>query len=122
MDEMPDPEFHELFDRTTNYIDLRGKVTVNQISKELWKAREQCKSLYLRAKNMYERANYRNAIAGYDNLIRYGFANRTIKEALANPRGFIANTLIYGKIEAKRRLDAQRRSRMRFYRRPDYRR
>ena len=120
MDEMPNFEFSEIFNRTSSQVNLQGKVTVQDINKELWKAREQCKKRYLEAGNVYERSRYRNAAAGYGNLIRYRFANRVIKEALEEPRGFIATTLIFGKIEAKRRLDAQRRSRMRFYNRPRY--
>ena len=120
MDEMPNFEFSRIFNRTSSHVNLQGKVTVQDINKELWKARVQCKKRYLEAGNVYERARYRNAVAGYSNLIRYRFANRVIKEALAEPRGFIASTLVFGKLEAKRRLDAQRKSRMRFYKRPTY--
>ena len=120
MDELPNYEFHAIFNRVSSYMDLQGKVTVQDINEELWKAREKCKKKYLEAQNVYERTRFRNAVAGYSNLIRYRFANRVIKEALIEPRGFIATTLIFGKIEAKRRLDAQRKSRMRFYNRPRY--
>lgn len=117
MDSISSYEFHTIFDRTTISVDLQGKVSVQSINEELWKARHKCKRKYLEAQNAYERTKYRNAVARYSNLIQNGFAKRTIKEALIEPDGFIANTLLFGRAEAKRRLDAQRRSRMRFYKR-----
>jgi len=117
MDSISSYEFHRIFNRVSSYIDLQGKVTVQSINEELWKAREKCKKKYLEAVNVYERTKYRNAVTGYGNLIRHGFAKRTIKEGLIEPDGFIANTLLFGRAEAKQRLDAQRRSRMRFYKR-----
>lgn len=117
MDSIPSYEFHAIYNRVSSYIDLQGKVTEQAINEELWKARGKCKKLYLEAENVYERTKYRNAVTGYGNLIQNGFARRTIKEALIEPDGFIANTLLFGRAEAKRRQQAQRRSRMRFYKR-----
>ena len=117
MDSIPSYEFHAIYNRVSSYIDLQGKVTEQAINEELWKAREKCKKKYLEAENLFERTKYRNAVAGYGNLIRHGFANRVIEEASIEPNGYIANTLLYGRAEAKRRRDAQRRSRMRFYKR-----
>jgi hypothetical protein len=115
MDSIPSFEFHEIFSRVSIYVDLQGKVTAQAMNEELWKAREKCKRKHLEARNAYDRVKFRNVVARYGNLIRNGFAQRTLKEALIEPEGFIANTLLFGRIEAKRRLDAQRRSRMRFY-------
>jgi len=117
MDSVSSYEFHGIFDRVSIYIDLQGCVTAQAINEKLWKARETCKRKYLEAKNPFERTKYRNAVAGYVNLIRHGFANRVLEEAAIEPNGPIANTLLYGRAEAKRRRDAQRRSRMRFYKR-----
>jgi hypothetical protein len=120
MDSVSSFEFSEIFDRISSNINLQGKLSVHDIEKELFKAREQCRKRYFGAETMQERTRFKAAIKGYDNLLHYGFANRVIEEAAEEPRGFIAMVLIHGKIEAKRRLDAQRRSRMRFYMRPDY--
>lgn len=122
MDSLPSYEFHGIVRRVTTYVDLQGKTTVLSINKEIWKAQEQCRKHALQAKNKYERAKFKRAAIGYANLIRYHFANRLIKEAIADPSGYIATILIYGRLEAERRINAQRRSRMRFYRRPNYRR
>ena len=117
MDELPSYEYEAIFNRASAAIDLHGCVTVQAINEKLWKAREICKRKNLEAKNPFERTKYRNAVAGYGNLMRHGFANRALKEAAIDPHGVIANTLLYGRAEAKRRRDAQRRSRMRFYKR-----
>jgi hypothetical protein len=120
MDSISSYEFHKIFDRVSGNINLQGKLSANDIDKELVKAREQCKKRYFGAETPQERTRYKAAVVGYSNLLHHRFSNRVVDEALADPRGLIATTLIYGKIEARRRLEAQRRSRMRFYRRPSY--
>lgn len=117
---MPNYEFHDIFDRTTNYVDLKGKFTVLEIEKALLQTREYCRRRYHNADTESERARFKMAKVRYDNLLQHGFARRTVREASFEPQGFIGMTLRFGKMEAKRRLDAQRRSRMRFYSRPRY--
>jgi hypothetical protein len=120
MDSIPSFEFHEIFDRTTDVVDLEGKGTVSEIERALWRIREYCRRRYQRAETEKERARFKAATVNYDNLLRYGFARRVIREAMSDPNGFYALTLRFGKIEARRRLLAQRATRARFYSRPGY--
>lgn len=115
MDSIPSYEFHEIFDRTTDVLDLEGKGTVSEIERALWRVREYCRRRYQRAETSRERARFKTAAVNYDNLLRYGFARRVIREAVSDPNGVIASTLRFGKIEARRRILAQRTTRTRFY-------
>jgi len=120
MDEMPNYEFHEIFDRVSSNVDLKGKFTVIEIEKALWRVREYCRRGYQKSETARERARFKIAKVSYDNLLQHGFAHRVIEEASLDPQGFIAMTLRFGKIEARRRLLAQKKTRMRLYRRPSY--
>jgi hypothetical protein len=121
MDNISEYEFAEIFDRISSVIDLQGKLTVHAINAEIVKARDQCRKRYFEAETMQERHRCKAELVRYNNLLFNGFANRTIKEAMNEPNGFIAMTLRFGKLETKRRLLAQRDTRTRIYRRPDYR-
>ena len=120
MDRIQNYEFHEIFGRVSSRINLQGKISANAIDKSLVNARENCKRHYHATINPFLRARYKNAIMGYNNLLYYRFSNRTMKEAIENPSGIVALTLRFGKIEAKRRILAQKRTQTRIYRRPDY--
>lgn len=110
MDSVSDYEFHEIFQRVTEYIDLQGKFTPEQIDKELEKAREKCKRLYRNAENGRERIRFKRAALGYLRLIEHDFASRVEHEARTNPMGIIGMTLTHGTIEARRRMLAQERA------------
>ncbi len=117
---MPNYEFADIFDRTTDNVDLKGKLTELEIEKALLQARESCRRRYHNAQTERERIQFKNAKVRYDNLLQYGFARRAIHEASLEPQGFISMTLQFGKVEAKRRILAQKRSQIRFYSRPRY--
>ena len=116
MESIPFTEFNDIFQRTPARI-FQGNYTAYEINKALAKARDESKIRYFDAENQHERAKTRTAVVNYDHLISYGFANRVIKEAKTHPNGPIANRL--RRIEAERRMAAQRRGQMRYYRRPD---
>lgn len=120
MDSIPSFEFHEIFDRTTDVVDLEGKGTVLAIEKALWRVREYCRRRYQKAETARERARFKTAKTAYDNLLQHGFARRAIREAKLAPNGFVALTLRFGKAEARRRSLAQSRTKTRFYNRPYY--
>ena len=123
MDSISAYEFHCIFNRTSDTVDLKGKLSVQAIEEEMAKARESCRKRYGRAESSRERRRLKTSVIQLGHLVDYGFARRAIFEGVRNPSGLIALTLNYGKIEAKRRILAQRRAQIRFnYRRPTSRR
>jgi hypothetical protein len=115
MDSVSNYEFGEIFHRTTDYVDLEGKFTVSAIERAIWRVREYCRRRYQNAETARERARFKAAAINYDHLLRYGFARRVIREALLDPQSIYALTLRFGKVEARRRLLAQKGARARFY-------
>jgi hypothetical protein len=111
MDSVPSYEFHEIFDRVTEYIDLYGIFTIEGMEVELQRAREKCRKHYRNAKNTWERARFKRAAVGYGRLLKHNFASRVLREARKNPDNIIGMTLRYGKTDAKRRIAAQKRAR-----------
>ena len=101
MDSISSPEFHKIFNRVTEYIDLKGKFTVEEIEEELRKARKKCLKLRRKAETSQERAKFKRAATGYGNLLEHGFAARSVYEANASPKGIVAMTLRYGKKRSK---------------------
>ena len=109
MDSVSDYEFHEIFQRVTDYIDLQGKFTPEEIDRELERARVKCKKLYRNAENRRQQIRFKRAAMGYARLLEYDFASRVLREARTNPKGIIGMTLVYGVTEARRRILAQER-------------
>lgn len=113
MDSISSYEFHKIFNRVTDYIDLQGKLSEGEIEKELVKASKKCRRLRRKAETAQERAKLKRAAIGYDRLIEYDFPRRVIREAIMDPKGLVSMTLRYGKKEAKRRILAQKRAQIR---------
>lgn len=113
MDSISSYEFHAIFNRTSDTVDLKGKLSVASIEEEMAKARESCRKRYGRAESSRERRRLKTSIVQLGHLVDYGFARRAIYEGVRDPSGLIAMTLRYGKIEAKRRILAQRRAQIR---------
>jgi hypothetical protein len=120
MDSIASYEFHKIFDRVSSRINLQGKTSANAIDRSLAHARENCRRYFREAPNPNIRIRYKGAIMGYNNLLYYRFSDRTMKEATENPGGIVALTLLHGKIEAKRRILAQRQANTRIYKKPQY--
>jgi hypothetical protein len=114
MDRISSFEFFRIFDRVSDTVDLSGKFTVAEIERELAKVRDYCARKYQEAESTRERARFKTDMVSFNNLILYGFADRTIREALKNPNGIIAMTLRFGKAWARRRILAQRRTQTRY--------
>ena len=113
MDSISSYEFHKIFSRVSDFIDFKGKFTVKEIEEALLKAREKCKRLRREAETAQERAKFKRAAIRHEHLLEYGFADRAVYEASRNPKGIVAMTLKHGKKEAKRRILAQKRARIR---------
>jgi hypothetical protein len=113
MDSITSYEFHKIFDRASDFIDFKGKFTVEAIETELLKARNRCRKLRRKAETSRDRAKFRRAAISYGNLLEYDFASRLIREAVSNPNGIIGMTLKHGKDQAKQRILAQKRAQIR---------
>lgn len=113
MDSVPSYEFHRIFERISQIIDLKGKFTAEEIEKELIRVRNTCKRMSEEAETRKKRAQYNSKKVAIERLIEYGFPRRVIMEAHRNPKGKVALTLRYGHEEAKRRLLAQVRTKVR---------
>jgi hypothetical protein len=113
MDSISSYEFHKIFVRVCGFIDFKGKFTVEEIEEELTKAGEKCKRLRRKAETAEERAKLKRAAISYGHLLEYGFAERAMHEASANPKGIVGMTLKYSYKEAKRKILAQKRARIR---------
>lgn len=113
MDNIPSYEFHRIFHRTAQTVNLKGKFTAEEIEEELVRVRDICKRLSERAETRKTQTKYRFKAVQLDRLIEYGFPQRVIAEARAKPKGIVALTLRYGHEEAKRRMLAQARTRTR---------
>jgi hypothetical protein len=113
MDSLSAYEFHCIFNRTSDVVDLKGKLSVQAIDDALVRARESCKKNYNKADSSRQRRRLKTSAIKLGDLIEHGFANRAVHEAIYNPSGLVALTLKYGKIEAKRRILAQKRAQIR---------
>jgi hypothetical protein len=110
VDFMPDKEFHPLFDRTSRKVNLKGCGTPAEIDERLKEKIEEYE--YLRKKKRLAPRAARRRISDLKNLMFAGFGRRTIDEAIANPRGEVALTLIYGRENAKEILLERARKRI----------
>jgi len=106
MDFMPDIEFHILFRRISNTIDLEGCATPQEVNSRLKQRINEYK-----AHGVTPFGNYvaYKKIAALRNLVAGGFGRRTIAEAMAKPHGEVALTLKYGRETARRILTRRKR-------------
>lgn len=114
MDSIPSYEFHKIFDRISQTVNLKGKFSAEEIEEELVRVRNACKRMAERAETRERQVLYNSKKVAIDKLIEYGFAGRVIAEARADPEGKVALTLRYGYEEARKRLLAQARTKIRF--------
>lgn len=114
MDSIPSYEFHAIFERTSQFINFKGNFTEEEIEAELIRVRNICKEMAEKANTRKKQLIYNSKKVAIDKLIEHGFPRRIIVEAQRNPKGKVALTLLYGYREAKRRLLAQAKTKMRF--------
>jgi hypothetical protein len=112
MESIPRYEFHKIFDRVSQNIDLQHCTSALAIELALREARDKSKVLSKRNRVKASRVEFGRQAEWLDTLIEHDFAGRAIFEATRNPRGSIALTLMYGRQEA-RRIQAQRRAQLR---------
>lgn len=101
MDFLSDKEFHEIFDRVSAKVDLRGANSPEEVNRRL---KQKIKEYPPRLSSGW--------ISFLKRLMFAGFGRRTIDQAIANPRGKVALTLKYGKEKAKDILLARARRRL----------
>ena len=121
MDSISSPEFAEIFDRTTDNVNLCGKTSSEAIAEKLNNIKNKCLEMRRIAKTSKARGKLKRTALQYQNLIDYDFPERTIREARAKPNGIVAMTLQYGKAEARARILARKKTQIRVRRRPEFR-
>ena len=107
MDDMPDRELNELFDRVSRKVDLRGAGTPSEINSRLRQKIDDYKHEY--GTDPLSQLRAESKIAPLRTLIFRGFARRVINEAVAKPHGKISLVLKYGRKRAKRFLLKRRK-------------
>jgi hypothetical protein len=117
MDSVSSPELAEIFDRTSQKVDFKGAYDAGDIDAkmeykvDLYRARAHI------VKTKQRRKKLRYLADQLDRLIEHGASERWIAMAVRNPKGFISQTLLHGRAEAKRRVLAYRRQRIAAYQR-----
>lgn len=107
------PEFAEIFDRTSQEINLEGCTTPLQINRVLNKETARAKVKAKLSKVAVQRAYMAWVAEQLDKLIHKDFSGRAIYEANRAPREIIAQTLVYGRVEARKRVLAMKRDKVR---------
>lgn len=113
MDSISRPEFHEIFDRVSMTVDLKGCLSALEMERKLDEARDLCKAKTKIVKRRARKAKYGRRAEWLDTLIESDFAGRAVFEACRDPHGFLALTLKYGRSDARQRILAQRRAQLR---------
>ena len=128
MDSLSDPDFVDIFDRVTGYIDVEACKTPEDIEWEMMAAIAIMRRGVRKAKRASTRKKWGGrikllGILGTDGIpaiseklrgkIRMGFAYRVIQFAEAHPRSRVALTLQYGKEKAKKILRERLQKRLR---------
>jgi hypothetical protein len=114
LDFLPDREFHPLFKRVSQKINLKGCETKQDIDGRL-------KSRINRLKNRKRELRKHGYSSGaldrnreqWVKLLDHNFGGRTMDEAIARPRGIEGLTLKYGASKASEILYRRSRSRLR---------
>lgn len=114
MDSVPRYEFHTIFDRVSATIDLKGCTTALAIELALREVRDKSKAKLKFHRGKVMGSEFGRKVEWLDTLIEKDFAGRTIFEARRNPQGPIALTLFYGRQRALQRIEAQRRTALRY--------
>jgi hypothetical protein len=99
MDFIPDKEFHQIFNRVSQRVNLKGAGTPAEINARLNQGIKEYR--YLQKSNRLEQSQARRNISNLRKMIFAGFGRRTIDEAIANPQGKIALTLRHGRETAR---------------------
>lgn len=107
---MPSYKFGELFDRMSVFIDFKGCTTATMIERKMKYEINKARAMSKTSAIAWRRKTLGLKAERLDTLIEHGFPERTIIEAIRDPRGLISQTLRHGRIEARRIVLAQRRA------------
>jgi hypothetical protein len=128
MDSIPDREFSKIYDRVSEYIDLAGCVSVEDIEDRMIDAIELMRKAGRKAKKTSTRKKWygrakllmtlgRDGVPARSKELkgktRVGFATRTAEYVMLHPRSRIALTLTYGKEKARKIMNERLRKRLR---------
>jgi hypothetical protein len=112
VDSISSPELAKIFGRLPAAIELKGATDAAELERRMQFYIDVQRARAMIAKREKTKdANIWRA-EQIDKLIEHEFPERVIREALRQPRGLIAQTLLHGKAEAKRRVLAYRRARI----------
>ena len=98
MDFVPDKEFHQLFDRLSKRVSLKGCRTPADVNRRLRKKEKELR--FAASDNPLHRLMASNEADFYRRLVP-AFGKRVIDEAHTNPNGKVALTLKHGWKKAK---------------------
>lgn len=101
MDTLTPADFNALFERVCVYVDMKGAYSREEIDERMDKARKIMKSLSGKTKKERTKRRYKGYSKQMRKLVSHGFADRTLDEAMAHPRGKVALTLQHGLKKAK---------------------
>lgn len=99
MDFTPDKEFHLIFNRVSEIVDLTGAFSVVEINERL-----EATIKDVRRSRFLRKPRAKMIAKELEKLKDARFGNRIIKEASENPRGIVNLTLRYGRDKAKQIL------------------
>jgi hypothetical protein len=107
---MSSPELAKAFARLEEKVDLQGQTTAWLVARRMEYVIEKYKTV---AKlHPKRRAEFMYMAEQLDRALENGFPEGVIREADKDPTGIIAQTLLYGREEAKRRVLVYRRARI----------
>jgi len=105
---MPSYKFGEQFDRLSVLVDFTGCTSALLIENKMRLEVNRARALSKTSKNPWQRERWGLKAERLDVLIEQGFPERAIREAIRYPRGMIAQTLLHGRAEARRIIQAQK--------------
>ena len=113
MDSVSRPEFGKIFERTSWQVDFGGATTALGINNRMKIEIHRAKNKVKQSKIGVIREFHGFSAEQLDKLIAHDFAGRTVFEANLAPKGIIAQTLLYGREEGKKKVLAQQRAQVR---------
>ena len=90
MDSLTDKEFHKLFDRTSQEVELKGAYTPDEVHRRLRRKRRE-----------YREEGDRKSQRNMEKLIASDFGQRVSSESLWDPNGFVGLTVQHGRKRAR---------------------
>jgi hypothetical protein len=119
LDSIVDREFAAIFDRTTEYVNLRKCMTPEDVDKRM----ENLAKILLKAKHYAKKGSTKRRwgkkFKAVMTLRKEGFANRVIYEATMRPKSIYNLTLLFGKRKAKEIMLSAYKTKLRLLRKKE---